>query len=119
MTELVMCKSIRYTYYCEELFVVKHKSKHSCASAIFYNLGPEDVVKKCNFDYIYNAMMPPTVLDGGRELLLANFYGPRSLKCNSKNGSLSKPTPEHAYTVVSRDFLCDCCLDLADHASIL
>ena len=29
MTELVMCKSIRYAYYCEELFVVKHKSKHS------------------------------------------------------------------------------------------
>ena len=37
MTELVMCTSIRYTYYCEKLFVVKHKSKHSCASAIFYN----------------------------------------------------------------------------------
>ena len=40
MTELVMCKSIRYTYYCEELFVVKHKSKHSCVSAIFFYLGP-------------------------------------------------------------------------------
>ena len=119
MTELVMCKSIRYTYYCEELFVVKHKSKHSCLSAIFYDLGPEDVVKKCSFDYIYNATMPPTVLDGGRELLLANFYGPRSLKCNSKNGGLSKPTPEHAYTVVNCNFLCDCRLDLAHHASIL
>ena len=28
MTELIMCKSIRFTYYCEELFVVKHKSAH-------------------------------------------------------------------------------------------
>ena len=53
MTELVMCKSIRHTYYCEELFVVKHKSHHSCASAIFYDLGPEEVVLKCQFDYIY------------------------------------------------------------------
>ena len=26
MTELIMCTSIRYLYYCEELFVVKHKS---------------------------------------------------------------------------------------------
>ena len=49
MTELVMCKSIRYTYYCEELFVVKHKSRHSCASAIFYELGPAEVVNKCHF----------------------------------------------------------------------
>ena len=58
MTELVMCKSIQYTYYCEELFVVKHKSCHSCASAIFYELGPEEVVHKCHFDYIYNTTMP-------------------------------------------------------------
>ena len=54
MTELVICKTIRHTYYCEELFVVKHKSRHSCASAIFYDLGPEEVVQKCQFDYIYN-----------------------------------------------------------------
>ena len=36
--ELRMCKQIRHTYSCEELFLVKHKSKHSCESAIFYNL---------------------------------------------------------------------------------
>ena len=41
--ELRMCKQIRHTYYCEELFLVKHKSKHSCESAIFYNLT-SDVV---------------------------------------------------------------------------
>ena len=119
MTELVMCKSIRYTYYCEELFVVKHKSRHSCASAIFYELGPAEVVNKCHFDYIYNASMPPTVLDGGRSLLLANFHGPRSLQCNSKNGGLPKPAPEHVYAVVDRHFLCDCQLDLERHATIL
>ena len=80
MTELVMCKPIRYTYYCEELFVVKHKSKHSCASAIFYHLGPQVVSRNCKFDYTYNQTVPPVILDGGRQLLLANFHGPRSLK---------------------------------------
>ena len=119
MTELIMCKAIRHIYYCEELFVVKHKSRHSCASAIFYRLGPETVIQKCKFDYIYNATMPPVVLDGGKELLLANFYGPRSLKCDSKNGGLSKPAPEHSFIVVDRDFLCDCRLDLEHHATIL
>ena len=119
MTELVMCKTIRHTYYCEELFVVKHKSRHSCASAIFYDLGPEEVVQKCQFDYIYDITMPPAVLDGGRSLLLANFHGPRSLKCNSKNGGLPKPAPEHVYAMVDRSFLCDCQLDLEHHATIL
>ena len=119
LTELVMCKSIRYTYYCEELFVVKHKSRHSCASAIFYELGPEEVVHKCHFDYIYNTTMLPTVLNGGRLLLLANFHSPRSLKYNSKNGGLPKPAPEHVYAVVDWSFLCDCQLDLEHHATIL
>ena len=118
MTEMLMCKSIGYIYYCEELFVVKHKSKHSCASAIFYELGPSQVIKDCKFDYLYNETVPPVILDGGKDILLANFQGPRSLKCTSVNGGLAKPAPEHTYVVVDREFLCDCQLDL-EHASVL
>ena len=58
---MLMCKSIEYIYYCEELFVVKHKSKHSCASAIFYELGPQQVIKNYRFDYMYNVMVPPVI----------------------------------------------------------
>ena len=118
MTEMLMCKSIGYIYYCEELFVVKHKSKHSCASAIFYELGPSQVIKNCKFDYMYNETVPPVILDGGKDILLANFQGPRSLKCTSVNVGLAKPAPEHTYAVVDREFLCDCQLDL-EHASVL
>ena len=112
MTEMLMCKSIGYIYYCEELFVVKHKSKHSCASAIFYELGPPQVIKNCWFDYMYNETVPPVILDGGKDILLANFQGPRSLKCTSINGRLAKLAPEHTYAVVDREFLCNCQLDL-------
>ena len=63
-------------------------------------------------------MVPPVILDGGRNVLLANFHGPRSLKCTSINGGLAKPAPEHTYAVVNREFLCDCQLDL-EHASLL
>ena len=51
-------------------------------------------------------------------MLLANFHGPRSLKCSSVNGGLAKPSPEHTYAVVNREFLCDCQLDL-EHVSVL
>ena len=118
MTELVMCKNIRYIYYCEELFVVKHKSKHSCMSAIFYNLGPSVVTENFKFHYMYNTTVPPVILDGGKEVLLANFYGQRSLKCAFQNGGLAKPIPAHTYAVVQREFLCNCQLDL-EHASVL
>ena len=75
MTEMIMCRSIRFTYYCEELFVVKHKSAYGCSSAIFYDLGAKRVLESCEFKYIYDGKVAPTILDGGKELLLANFYG--------------------------------------------
>ena len=72
VSELLMCKSIRHIY-CEELFVIKHKSRHSCVSAIFYNLGPATVTKNYKFDYYYNTTVPLVILDGGRDVVLANF----------------------------------------------
>ena len=68
LPELVMCKKIRYTYYCEELFLVKHKTKHSCESAIFYNLPRETVLQNCEVKYFYNTTALPSVLDGGPTL---------------------------------------------------
>ena len=118
ISELLMSKSIRYIYYCEELFVIKHKSRHSSVSAIFYSLGPATTTSNCKFDYYYNTTAPPVILNGGRDVLLANFHGPRSLKCSSVNGGLAKPAPENTYAVVNREILCDCQLDL-EHASVL
>ena len=61
---------------------------------------------------MYNATVPPVILDGGRYVLLANFQGPRSLKCTSINSGLAKPAPKHTSAVINREFLCDCQLDL-------
>ena len=113
-----MCKSIRHIYYCEELLVIKHKSRHNCVSVMFNSLGPTTVTRSCKFDSYYNTNVPPVILDGRKDVLLANFHGPRSLKCSSMNGGLAKPAPENTYALVKRDFLCDCQLDL-EHASIL
>ena len=74
-------------------------------SAILYNLGPATITKNCKFDYYYNTTVPPVILDGGRDVLLANFHGPRALKCSSVKGGLSKPAPEIVYAVVNREFL--------------
>ena len=43
--ELDRCKKIRYKYYCEELFVVKSKTRYSCASTIYSDLEL-DVIKE-------------------------------------------------------------------------
>ena len=46
--ELRTCKRIGYEFYCEELFMVKHKSKCSCKSAIYFDLDLEIIKKTAN-----------------------------------------------------------------------
>ena len=45
--ELKMCKRIGYEYYCKELFVIKSKTRYSCASAISFNLESDVIKANC------------------------------------------------------------------------
>ena len=105
--ELQMCKQIRHTYYCEELFLIKHKTKHSCESAIFYNLTADVVYSVCQFDYFYNTTVTPSILDGGSNILLVNMLSPKRLIC-TKDSSMARPLPSHPYVLVNRSILCNC-----------
>ena len=102
-----MCKQIRHTYYCEELFLIKHKTKHSCESAIFYNLTADVVYSVCQFDYYYNTTVTPSILDGGSNILLANMLSPKRLIC-TKDSPMARPLPSHPYVLVNRSILCNC-----------
>ena len=63
--ELRTCKKIGYEYYCEELFVVKSKSKYSCASALYFELNKDMIKESCIFDYyLTKTDVKPSVLDG-------------------------------------------------------
>ena len=68
--ELRTCMRIGYEFYCEEFFVVKHKSKYSCESAIYFNLDSNTVDENCKFNFYYNKTdITPAVLDGGNEII--------------------------------------------------
>ena len=72
--ELATCKRIGYEFYCEELLVVRHKSIHSCMSAIYFDLDADIIKKNCDFIFYYNKLdITLTVLDGGNEIILANW----------------------------------------------
>ena len=105
--ELVMCKRVRHTYFCEELFLVKHKTKHSCESALFYDLPRETLLQNCQVNYYYNTTVQPSVLDGGTHIVLANMLNEKRLICSYAQG-LARPLPASPYALVSRDILCHC-----------
>ena len=63
--ELRTCKRIGYEFYCEELFIVKHKSKYSCGTIIYFNANAETIKENCKFKFYYNKTdITHTVLDG-------------------------------------------------------
>ena len=103
--ELVMCKRVRHTYFCEELFLVKHKTKHSCESALFYDLPRETLLQNCQVNYYYNTTVQPSVLDGHTHIVLANMLNEKRLICSYAQG-LARPLPASPYALVSRDILC-------------
>ena len=105
-----MWKQIRYTYYCEELFLVKCKTKHSCESAIFYKLDKDNIKRNCHLRYFYSTTVTPSALDGGTQIILANMVNNKKLIC-SDSFNLAGPLPSYSYVVVNRTILCTCRLE--------
>ena len=93
--ELDTCKKIGYEFYCEELFVVKHRTQHSCESAIYFDLGADIIEENCEFQYYFNKTdVKPSVLDGGHEIILANWPSTKYVICND-NHNFPVKIPSH------------------------
>ena len=99
--ELNTCKKIGYEYFCEELFVVKSKHKFRCASAVYFNLNHE-IKQNCNFDYHFNKNdITPSLLDGGQNIILANWPSYKGLIC-TYNNNIPVNIPSHPYVLLDR-----------------
>ena len=114
--ELRSCKRIGCEVYCEELlFVVKHKSSYSCESAIYFNLTT-DIIKiiVTLIFYFTKTDVTPTVLDGGDEIVLANWPNDKHIICNVNN-DIPVKIPGHPYVLVNRSVLCYCRMEADNH----
>ena len=113
--ELQSCKKIGSEFYCKELFIVKHKSSYSCESAIYFNLTTDIIRNNCHFDFYYNKTdVTPTVLDGGDEIIPANWPNDKHIIC-SINNDIPVKIPSHPYVLVNRSILCNCGIDADNH----
>ena len=113
--ELRSCTRICYEFYCEDLFVVKHKSSYSCESAIYFNLTTDIIKNNCNFNFYFNQTdLTPTMLDGGDEIVLANWPNDKHIICNV-NIDIPVKIPSHPYVLVNRSVLCNCGIEADNH----
>ena len=99
----------------KELFVVKSKSKYSCASALYFQLDKQTIKDNCVFDYNYNKTdMKPSILDGGYEIVLANWPSFKRIVCSMHN-NIPIEIPSHLYVLLSRMVLCNCIIGVENN----
>ena len=109
--ELNTCKKIGYEYYCEELFVVKSKTRYSCASAIYFNVDPKIIKENYEFLFYYNKTdVKPAVLNGRQQIILANWPSYKKIMC-VHNNNIPINIPSHQYVLLNRSILCNCDLE--------
>ena len=109
--ELETCKKIGYEFYCEELFLVKHTTQHSCESAIYFDLRADIIKDNCEFKYYFNKTdVKPSVLDGRHEMILANWPNTKYVICNDDHNFPVK-IPSHLYVLLKRSVLCNCAIE--------
>ena len=113
--ELRTCKRIGYKYYHEELFVVQNKTSYTCESAIYFNLNTDIIKENCDFTFYYNKTdIIPTVLDGGNEIILANWPNDIHIICTSHN-DIPVKIPSHPDVLENRSVLCNCAIEADNH----
>ena len=94
--------------------MVKHKSGYSCESVIYFNLD-EETIKNWKFKFYYNKTdITSTVLDGGNEIILANWPNDKHIICNTNN-DIPVRIPSHPYVLVNRSVLCNCGIETENH----
>ena len=75
---------------------------------IYLNLNSETIKENCKFKFYYNKTdITPTDLDGGNEIILANWPNDKHIICNINNDLPIKIT-SHPYLLVNRSVLCNC-----------
>ena len=105
--ELSNCKKISYKYFCEKLFVVKSKHQYSCASTVYFNSN-HDIKENCDFYYYHNKTdITPSVLDGGKQTIVANWPNYKRIIC-TYNNNIPVDIPSHPYMLLDRNILCNC-----------
>ena len=81
--------------------MVNHKSKYSCESAIYFNLGSDIIKKNCKLAYYFNKTdINPKILDGDNKIILANLQDDKHIICNVNNDILVKIL-SHPYVLVN------------------
>ena len=106
--QIRMCDKMGPTYYCQDSYVLRQRTQHTCESAIYYKMDSHTITKHCKAKFAANVDFTPKVLDAGETMVLFNLPSPWILLC----GRDKTPTEIEmsTYKVVERKEFCECSL---------
>ena len=94
--------------------MVKSKHKYSCASTVYFNSN-HDIKENCDFYYYHNKTdVTPSVLDGGKQIILANWPNYKRIIC-MYNNNIPVNILSHPYVLLDRNILCNCYIEAASN----
>ena len=96
------------SYYCQDSYVLRQQSWHTCESAIYYKMDVATITENCKAKFAANIDFPAKVLDAGETMVLFNLPRPWILLC----GRDKRPTEIQisTYKVVNQTEFCKCSL---------
>ena len=76
-----------------------------------FNWIGRQIKENCIFDYYYNKTdVKPSILDGGYEIVLANWPSFKRIVCSTHN-NIPIEIPSHPYVLLNRMVLCNCIIE--------
>ena len=114
--ELRSCKKIGDEFYCEEYYSLLNINPVPAVKVLStLNLSTDIIRNNCNFDFYYNKTnVTPSILDGGDEIILANWPNNKHIICNVNN-DIPFRIPSHPYVLVNRSIQCKCSIEADSH----
>ena len=78
-----------------------------------------DIKENCDFYYYHNKSdVTPSVLDEGRQIILANWPSYKRIICTYNNNILLN-IPSHPYVLLDRNILCNCGIEAESNLELL
>ena len=107
--QLKQCMKYNDVYFCEQMYLMKHNSEHTCESAIYHRQSSELIKEKCDIQYYPYLDPEPAILDAGDHLLLGNLPLPWSYMCSHED-QIPNPITGSKYAIIKKSDLCQCSL---------
>ena len=78
---------------------------------MYFQFDRQIIKENCIFDYYYNKTdVKPSILDGGFEIILANWPSFKRIVCFTHN-NIPIEIPSHPYVLLNRTVLCNCIIE--------